>query len=231
MASYNSAGIVRPRFLALDSSHLIAAARDKHSAEKVRQRSANRFEESLLDSGCIPLLCWHHVEELLKHRDERVVADRVGFIHALPMVAWIRDYTGAEGLGSVVDILAAEAAAALESPLANVVGIRDRTAEGLITFGTGAQAIGPYVNTWRELQLELWQREERTREIVAISRSTYVDNSKTKVVDLLKGRSGRRETQITNSMPSASASPRISECAVTKGSLIPGRRCQFPWGS
>jgi len=101
------------------------------------------------------------------------------------MMAWVRPFTGEEGLGSVVDILAAEVAAALEPSNTDILTIRDRVAERFIKFGTGEQAIRPYLAIWRQLQPKLWQREERAREIIAISRSKYLDISKIKVVEWL----------------------------------------------
>jgi hypothetical protein len=33
-----------------------------------------------LERGWLPLLCWHHIEELLQHRDEHVVAARLSYL-------------------------------------------------------------------------------------------------------------------------------------------------------
>jgi hypothetical protein len=133
------------------------------------------------------LLCWHHFEELVQHRARNVASDRVALLRGLPLVAWISCFDGEEGFGSIVDILAAEAGAAFESPNAGAVEVRDVAAKRLITVGTGERATAPYLEIWEQLQPLLRQREARAREIVAISRSKYLDISNTKVVDWLHG--------------------------------------------
>lgn len=176
---------IEARFVSIDSSHLAAIAGDWSSTNPSRRSTAQKFEAALLDNGLIPLLSWHHIEELLQHRDDSVVASRVKFLQSLPIVAWIRCSTGLPAIGSVVDIFAAEVAAALEMPDAGRIAVRDCTANVIIDVGIGAEAMAPYVDKWRNLRAILWAREERAREIVAISRSDLVDKGETKVVDWL----------------------------------------------
>ena len=178
---------IEPRFVAIDSSHLAAIAGDRSSTNPSRRSTAQKFEATLLDTGLIPLLSWHHIEELLQHRDDSVVANRVKFLQSLPIVAWIRCSTGLPAIGSVVDIFAAEVAAALKMPGAGRVAVRNCAAKVIFDVGAGAQAMAPYVDIWRDLRAILWTREERAREIVAISRSEFVDIDETKVVDWLAG--------------------------------------------
>jgi hypothetical protein len=178
--------IIRPKFVALDSSHLGAVGRDKASrCESNRQRAA-KFELAFEASGSVLLLCWHHVQELLGHRDDEVVAQRVAFINSLPIVAFVRSFTGDNTFGSILDLQAREAAIAFRETNASAEVIRDEAAKIMFGLGCGAELIRPFLENWSTLRGEFARHEERNRELVAISRSGFVDNSNVKIVDLLK---------------------------------------------
>jgi hypothetical protein len=179
--------IIRPKFVALDSSHLGAVARDKASQCETPRRRAAAFERAFEASGSVLLLCWHHVQELLSHRDDEVVAQRVTFIKSVPMVAFVRSFTGDDIIGSVIDLQAHEADIAFREPDASAEVIRDEAAKVMFRLGYGADLIRPFLENWSGLQCEFARQEERNREVVAISRSGFVDISNVKIVDLLKG--------------------------------------------
>lgn len=180
--------IIRPRFIALDSSHLATLARDMNSPDGARRKAATAFLESFGGSGGILVLGWHHFEELLRYGDSAVVAQRVAFFQSLPMVASIARATDDDAPGSIVDILTFEAVEAFKAPHADAVAIRDQVRRILFRCGTGRTAIAPYAVSLQQMRAEFRRREEYTREIIAISRSRYIDIGRTKVVDWLKGR-------------------------------------------
>ena len=186
MIAAKPAILSRPRLVPLDTSLLSAIARDKFSRLPEKRERASIFASTLGDLGCVVLLCWHHVEELIAHNDPKVVADRLAFIRSLPLLAWVASASGDEGLGSIVDILAVEVSAAL-LPNSGVVAVRDRAATKLIRFGSGEQALRPYESYWGILKEQTRERQENIRDIVAISRSDYNDMSKTKLSELEKG--------------------------------------------
>ena len=88
-------------------------------------------------------------------------------------------------VGLNLDILAVETSAALE-PDSNAESVRDRASRHLVKFGTGEQALLPFEAHWEVLREYVW--EEKTREIVAVSRSNYIDDSKAKLKDLQNAR-------------------------------------------
>jgi hypothetical protein len=180
-------GILRPRFIALDSSHLVAIAGDKLSQEKGRRNDAKAFEDCFDSSGCLLLLSWHHFEEILRHRDDAVVADRIAYIQSLPVAAWVSSFHSEDVPGSIVDIHTYETAVAFDSPHAEIIAVRDEVAKRLVRLGKGARAIKPFLEEWNVLRPMLWEREERERELVAISTSDFVDISRTRAKDWLKG--------------------------------------------
>jgi hypothetical protein len=134
------------------------------------------------------LLCWHHFEELLRHGDNAVVARRIAFFRSLSMIASIAPIATDGALGSVLDILIFEVAEAFKDPHASSITIRDRVMQKLFRYKKGSEVVGPYVAFLGPMREEFRRREELNREIVAISRSRYIDIGKTKVTDWLKGR-------------------------------------------
>jgi len=195
--------IIRPKFIALDSSHLATLAGDLCSSDGERRKAAAAFLETLTNCNGILLLCWHHFEELLRHGDDAVVDQRVKFFRSLPIVASIAPVTGDDAPGSIVDIFAFEVAEAFKDPDANTVTIRDRVRQKLFRCQTGEKAVGPFAAYLGPMREEFRRREETSREIVAISQSTYLGVGKTKMAGWLKGQwrspedAERRVTRMT----------------------------------
>jgi hypothetical protein len=97
------------RVTALDTAVLGDTSRDLHSRDIPTRVRASRFLKSLAAQGVVPLLCWHHLEELLGHDDLTVAQNRFRFPQSLPVVAWVSCYDLPDQMGSIVDVLAYEA--------------------------------------------------------------------------------------------------------------------------
>lgn len=160
----------RARLFVPDTAHLAGLVADSMSDSRERRRSAQRFLPDLVERGWLPLLCWHHIEELLQHRDDQVVDARLRYLWSQPLVAWIRAAEPSAGPGSIVDLLRAEAVAAIRSPSADAIRVRDLARDGLIDFGAGTDAIPEGFRDWRLLREALSQQQQNTRRIAAIAR-------------------------------------------------------------
>jgi len=181
--------LIRPRFIALDSSQLGDLARDSQAGDRSRRDAAGDFLSSFAANGCVLLLCWHHFEELLRHRNRDVVGKRISFFRSLDFVAWIKSARDDDpSPGGIVDILAFEADQAFKDAKADPVAIRDRVLPNLIRCGRGREVIAPFAADLDRLQPWFWQREQQEREIIAIARSSTIDFGNTKVMDWWKGR-------------------------------------------
>jgi hypothetical protein len=185
MITAEAHGLMLPKFVALDSSHLGAVARDMFSKDKVRQRRAAKFQRAFDSSGCVLALCWHHVQELLSYRDDVVRAQRMEFIKSLPIVAGINSFGGQAYVGTITDIQCFEVAIAFRQPAASVTTIRDEAAKAMFQLRSGADLIRTIVEAHSLLQPIFAKQESRNREIVAITRSDFSGISHLKVVDLL----------------------------------------------
>jgi len=128
--------LIRPRFIALDSSQLGDLARDSQAGDRSRHDAAGDFLSSFAANGCVLLLCWHHFEELLRHRNRDVVGKRISFFRSLDFVAWIKSARDDDpSPGGIVDILAFEADQAFKDAKADPVANRDRVLPNLIRCG------------------------------------------------------------------------------------------------
>jgi hypothetical protein len=161
--------------------------KDYFSSDVENRKNAKRFLDDLASKAVIPLLCWHHFEELIKHRDDAIAKMRFNFIKSLPQVAWIPS-SDANALGSIVDLLVAECRIALQGNGLSALEVRDRAKSSLICFGAGYEAIAPYEELWQFLRPYLWVREEKAREIVAIRRAKVNDISKQSISNFLSGK-------------------------------------------
>lgn len=172
MARLTQAHIVVP-----DSSHW-AKWIDATGAEGRRGEEARSFYERLLERGRVPMLTWHHVEELLGHENERRARRRCAFLSELPLLAWLRSPGSDVGIGSVVQVLAAEVVAVAEGHRA-LTDVRDRARELVVSTGGGDQAMGDGGWTWLALRPHLRARRPHADLVAAVTPMEIFDESRT----------------------------------------------------
>ena len=160
--------IVGPKFIAPDSSHWAKWLDSIMSRDKARRAEAEGFHARLVESGRIPLLSWHHLEELLGVEHDQTAQYRVDFLQSLPLIAWMRLPHQAEGLGSIVEVLAAEAIAAAEG-CPDFLSIRDRARQLLLRTGPGRSAIGSESWVWGVVRPCLRSRHPERDLVAALS--------------------------------------------------------------
>lgn len=175
-----------PRVVLLDTSHLAGWFADRASDRADERRRAAAFEARLERGGWLPLLTWHHFEELLQHRNALVVKRRIRALHSLKRLAWIGSLRSG-GLGAVTDIMAAEALAACRFPKADLKTIVMNARQILLHTGSGQDLLGDNALKWLAFQPLVHEREGRTREIVAINQSNFAGIGQTKISTLLQG--------------------------------------------
>ena len=120
-------------------------------------------------NSALPLLCYHHLEELIQHDDERVVQKRLAYLRDLPAVAWIEPADGHAGLGTIVDIMAAEARTAARDQAACADDVVCRTRPGLIRRGNGIEALRPYEDIWPMLADLARRKAQDNRAMIALT--------------------------------------------------------------
>ena len=177
--------LLRSKFVALDSSHLIKVVRDTFSSDLAQRQKAAAFECAFESSGSVLLLSWHHLQELLSHENKTVIQQRFEYIASKPMVASLKSLTDASVVGGIIDVQAMEVAAAFNGPGLTLTGVRDIAAAGMFTLGSGSDIVRPFKDTWSPVSEGFARQGQRHREIVAISRSDFAGVGHLKVADLL----------------------------------------------
>lgn len=160
--------LIEPKIIAPDSSHWAKWLDATSAKDSGRRNWAQALHERLMEQGRIPLLSWHHLEELLGGEDDDVARARVAFLRGLPMLAYLRLPKDEVGLGSIAQVLAAEAIAASEG-YSDLISIRDRARELLLKTGSGTQAIGEEAWVWGGMRPMLRSRKSKTDMIAALS--------------------------------------------------------------
>ncbi|TPP06970.1 hypothetical protein [Rhizobium glycinendophyticum] len=180
--------LIKPFFIALDTSHLNHWIREALSTKSAERKSAETFSDWLKCSGTLPLISLHHIEELCVHNDEDTVLWRLRFLHSLPFVAWISDGMANSGPAGVTSIMRAEALAAFAEPGASITRVRDLASRALIQVGTGEELLGPFLEDWLLLREEFLRRSEHSRNLVAVAHSNVVDLSSMPLGELMRGK-------------------------------------------
>jgi hypothetical protein len=181
--------IIEPKIIAPDSSHWAKWIDATISDDNARRAQALGLHERLLDLGRIPLLSWHHLEELLGVEDDQTARSRVAFIQSLPLIAWMRlphEEAGCQirarprtsSLGSIIQVLAAEAIAASES-CHDLVSIRDRARQLMLRTGPGSNAIGSESWVYDAMRPLLRARQPQIDMVAALSPLRAFDESRT----------------------------------------------------
>ncbi|WP_234038162.1 hypothetical protein [Erythrobacter sp. YJ-T3-07] len=177
--------IIAPKIIAPDSSHWAKWLDAASGSNADRRQRARDLHGQLIDQGRIPLLSWHHLEELLGGEDDAAARARVRFLQDLPLVAFLRLPKDDAGLGSIAQVLAAEATAASEG-LRDLISVRDRARELLLKTGTGTQAIGEEAWVWEAVRPILRSRKGQTDQVAALGPLRTFDDSRT-IGELAKG--------------------------------------------
>ncbi|WP_119303908.1 hypothetical protein [Dongia deserti] len=177
----------KPRYLALDSSHLTQWARDWSSVRAEDRSAAADFSIWLERNGYVPLLTFHHIEEIANHHHASLVLSRLRFIGGMKLLAWIGHGPLRTGPGTVTDLLASEARAAYALPNADISEVRQTAASGLIQVGTGADLLGPDPEEWLLLRPVFAGRATKARQVMAFAHTNLVDIEDVRLADLLNG--------------------------------------------
>jgi len=170
--------ILSTSFIAPDSSHWAKWLDGMRAKDSDRRERATSLHARLMERGRVPLLSWHHVEEMMGVEDDATARARVASLQAMPLVAWFRMPGEEAGLGSVAQILAAEAVAASEG-LSDLVSIRDRARELILQTGVGSDAIGEEGWVWEVVRPIMHARRGTTDMVAALGALKSFDDSKT----------------------------------------------------
>jgi len=124
------------------------------------------------------------MEEMQSGEDGEITKARVRSIQSFRMMAWFRPPTEEFGIGSVVQILAAEAVVAAEGST-GLHNISDGARDRLLRIGTGKEAIGEEDWVWEVVRPTMRARHESSGDIATFGAMRSFDENRT-IGDLCK---------------------------------------------
>lgn len=178
--------ILRPRLVALDTSHWNGVVQDANSSDRDKRRRAHQFTERLADSGWIPLFAFHHLAEMMQHDNEELVDRRLRFLRELPLAAWIHSAEGTGVPGDIRVIQSVEVERAYVHADVCRLKVRDLARDVLIRFGTGRDAVPQSLDEWRILRTALADMQDHAQKVCAVSRWRPMQNGNVRLRELIK---------------------------------------------
>ena len=174
--------LVRPRFIAIDSSILASWARDAFATDPKLSACARDVQTSLLSANWIPIICLQHFIELARHSDLEVAAKRVDFLKSFSHIAWLGRSYGSNILGAIVDIFEAEVAVIVESPNIDFADIQGSVREKIVHCGSPTDI--EVLNDWEYLRPTLMAMAIREQEITSIVHTERAVNDDVEIAQL-----------------------------------------------
>lgn len=163
--------LVTGRTICLDSATIGKLSYDYFSNDTKRNHAATFIISWLVDTGLFPLITFHHIEELLQIEDDRTVVERIAFIKQLPVVVWPKRYDSSGGLGDIVDLIALEVKAIVDSPSSDRQGIINTVKNNILRHGSGEGLVESCYDEWMLLRPHWIDRISKKRQIASITHS------------------------------------------------------------
>jgi len=161
-------------------------SKDYFHKNKSHQQQATNVLESLYNKGAIPLLTWHHIEELLAHRNDKIVSNSIQLLQELPIVASLICCSAPYHIGSIVDIETVEFNIILDNKNISLKSITEKTRNDIFDFCSGEDLLYPYIPQLETLRRAVFAKENRKKEIASISRAQSIKPQDPKLSTLRK---------------------------------------------
>lgn len=160
------------KLLVLDTSHFGQWVRDACSRRADDRRRASAFGDALDRAGWVCAFGFEHIAEIHGHADPDVRTNRLTFIRAMPLIAYVRARHGLEaGFGSVVDVLGAEIAAALKVGTSEPAAVAAAARPNVFAYAPGSDVMRHLDDAGPILGDMLRAQASRNRRTVALSRA------------------------------------------------------------
>jgi len=177
--------LIKPKFIAIDSSMLGKWVVDVHSNDPSARKMSGNVLDYIQLKEWIPVISWHHIEELIRYPDEAVAERRMNFLFSLPHVAWIWRANGSDFVGSVVDVQAAEIQVHLSAEYDSAKKRRLATRNLLLCFGKLSEILA--LNFWRDFRPITMGMGKEQQRIASVRHSNSNVNNNTPL-SVLKGK-------------------------------------------
>lgn len=173
--------------MALDSSMINDIARDYFHEDIDKNKKAKDIINSFYNRGGILVITWHHIEELLAHKNYNIVQRSIEFLRTLPIVASIKN-DNEDFLGSIMNIEVKELTNILNNENDNLKTIIQKTKEDLFNFSSGENFLELFLLIQPILRERVLSEVNKKKEIVSISRAQSLRIGNPKLADLKTGK-------------------------------------------
>ena len=174
--------LIQPKFIAIDSSILASWAQDIYSENPKTNHDASSSLKSLFNANWIPVICWHHFEELVRHHEEQVAIKRITFLESFPSIVWLPNLKLPSHLGSIVEVFDAEVQALLSSPDCEISQLCALIRQDLFRYGSPSEI--ETFSLCKEVRPFLEAKATREQEIASVMHAKEATDGKTKVFEL-----------------------------------------------
>jgi hypothetical protein len=208
--------LIRPRFVAIDSSVLASWAKDAFAPDLESKARARITQKQLLENNWIPIICLHHFIELARHSDLQAVAERIAFLKSFSHMAWIsRSYGlkfyGPKLLGGIVDVFEAEVWAIAEFPEITIAHLRTAVRQKIVQYTNPSEIT--ILDEWRDLHPILQSMAIQEQEIASIVHAHDSAHDDSKISQLRS----KQTTQITSRHPTLEEIEKLEKDLTNRG--------------
>lgn len=172
--------------IALDSSIINNIARDYFHEDVDKEQKAKNIINLFYERGGVFVITWHHLEELLAHKNYDIVKRSIEFLQHLPIVASIKS-NSENFLGSIMHIEIKELSNNINNENDNLEVIIKKTKEDLFNFSSGKKFLEQFLLIQPFLRERALLNANKKREIVSISRAKSLRIGNPKLSDLKIG--------------------------------------------
>lgn len=173
--------------MALDSSMINDIARDYFHKDEDKNKKAKDIINSFYNSGGVLVITWHHLEELLAHKNDHIVNCSIELIRNLPEVASIKN-GGVDFTGNIRDIDIEEVNNILKYKNSDLKFIIKKTKENIFNFSSGEKFLELFLLYLPDLRERALLNVNKKREIASISRAQSLKIGNPKLSDLKTGK-------------------------------------------
>lgn len=155
----------------IDTFALNDMSRDYFHKDKVKRQKAYNFLNEFYSRGAMPIISWHHIEEMLSHKNDEISSRSIVFIHELPFVAVLKSEIE-WFIGSIVDIDMEEIKTILVYENGIEIGFTiQETCRNIYKFCSGASIINPLMSNMGILREVVLSKTHKSKEMASISRA------------------------------------------------------------
>ena len=190
-----------PFLVQIDSFALNDISRDYFHEDSAKKQKAYNFIDEFYKRGAIPIITWHHIEEMLSHKNDEVSAKSIAFILALPLIAVLKSDIESF-IGSIYDIDKKEIQTIIMCEDEIEIGlIIQETCRNIYKFCSGASIIEPLIPNMGIIRQTVLSKAPKKKEMASISRAKSLNpHYKHKLSDIKNMKNYTYSEEATNTI-------------------------------